>query len=170
MKRFTNSIRMAVEVQDWYGALLTALTLPDVCGRMVNPDLGSKERYVSWYQHWLQPLYTGRVGADKKEHIFLHGEDCYALRCSYLHEGAGNIEEQRAKKALEDFHFITPPQNGSVHRNQINNTLQLQVDTFCLQVADAVDAWLESVSDDVEVQNRLTSLLMIHDSTDGICF
>ncbi|WP_180710373.1 hypothetical protein [Vibrio parahaemolyticus] len=157
MKRFTNSIRMAVEVQDWYGALITALTLPDVCGRMVNPDLGSKARYVSWYQHWLQPLYTGRVGVDKKEHIFLH-------------EGAGNIEDQRAKKALEDFHFITPPQNGSVHRNQINNTLQLQVDTFCLQVADAVDAWSESVSDDVEVQNRLTSLLMIHDSKDGICF
>lgn len=32
MKRFTDSIRNALSNKDWYGALSTALTLPDVCG------------------------------------------------------------------------------------------------------------------------------------------
>ena len=33
MKRFTNSIIIALQVENWYGALTLALTLPDICGR-----------------------------------------------------------------------------------------------------------------------------------------
>jgi hypothetical protein len=104
MERFTNSIRSALKAQDWYGALSTALTLPDVCGRMEQPEKGSKARYIEWFRRWIEPEYT----SDRTKHVFLHGEDCYALRCSYLHEGGSNIEEQRARKALQDFRFITP--------------------------------------------------------------
>lgn len=168
MKRFTESIRKAVKSGDWYGALSTALTLPDVCGRLENPDQASKARYVSWFKVWIQPKYTRRVGAARCEHVFLHGEDCYALRCSYLHEGGGNIEEQRAKKALENFHFITPLRGMHVHCNQLNNTLQLQVDVFCLEIADAVDAWMESIKNDEDIKIRLSNLLTIHNSDNGI--
>ncbi|HAS6135950.1 TPA: hypothetical protein I7230_22880 [Vibrio vulnificus] len=170
MKRFTDSIRKSVENEDWYGALITALTLPDVCGKLIEPTEHSKSRYVAWFKDWLQPSYTSHIGADRTEHTFLHGEDCYALRCSFLHEGGSNIETQRAQKALEDFYFITPPTNGSVHCNQFNNKLQLQVDTFCLQVADAVDKWAASVDQDLDVQQRMASLLIIHNSQDGVCF
>lgn len=170
MKRFTASIRKSVNSGDWYGALSTALTLPDVCGRLEDPNQASKARYVAWFKLWMQPHYTQRVGADRREHIFLHGEDCYALRCSYLHEGGSNIEEQRAQKALEDFHFITPIGGMYVHCNQVNNMLQLQVDVFCLQIADAVDAWMEHVKDDEDIQTRLSSLLIIHNSEHGIHF
>ncbi|EWM34541.1 hypothetical protein D043_5222 [Vibrio parahaemolyticus EKP-021] len=92
------------------------------------------------------------------------------MRCSYLHEGGSNIEEQRAKKALENFHFITPINGMHVHCNQVNNTLQLQVDVFCLQIADAVDLWSESVKSNSEVQARLSNLLTIHNSENGIRF
>ena len=74
MKRFTASIRKSVNSGDWYGALSTALTLPDVCGRLEDPNQASKARYVAWFKLWMQPHYTLRVGADRREHIFLHGE------------------------------------------------------------------------------------------------
>jgi hypothetical protein len=170
MRRFTESIRKSIAAQDWYGALSTALTLPDVCGRLENPTMGSKARYVEWFQQWLQPEYTLKIGPDEEEHVFLHGEDCYALRCSYLHEGGSNIEEQRAQKALEDFHFITPRPGCYVHCNQSNNTLQLQVDVFCNQIADAVDRWFESIKDNSDVRRRMGGLLVIHDSSKGISF
>lgn len=170
MRRFTDSIRRSIAAQDWYGALSTALTLPDVCGRLENPAMGSKARYVTWFQSWLQPEYTREIGRDKEPHVFLHGEDCYALRCSYLHEGGSNIEEQRARKALEDFHFITPKQGWHVHCNQSNNTLQLQVDVFSNQVADAVDKWFETIKDNNDIQQRIAGLLVIHDSSQGIRF
>jgi hypothetical protein len=86
-----------------------------------------------------------------------------------LHEGGGDITQQKARKALDDFHFIMPPGNGSsIHRNQMGRTLQLQVDRFCLEMADAVDRWAESVADDEEIQSRISSLLVIHDWVPGI--
>lgn len=162
VERFTKSLRSSVAHGDWYVALSTALTLPDVCGRLINPDVPSGKRYPAWFKEWVEPLYTAimpKIGV----HIFLSGDDCYALRCSYLHEGGGDITQQRARKALDSFHFIVPPGNdNSFHRNQARNILQLQVDKFCLEIADAVDAWSDSVAADQEIQARMGSLLMIH--------
>ncbi|EKD89406.1 MAG: hypothetical protein ACD_34C00072G0004 [uncultured bacterium] len=93
------------------------------------------------------------------------------MRCSYLHEGGNKILDQRARKALDDFHFITPPGNGSVvHMNQSNATLQLQVDIFAMDMADAVDAWANSVANDTQIQERMKALLVIHDSSGGVWF
>ena len=170
MERFTNSLRASVENQDWYVALATALTLPDVCGRLINPTQGSGARYSAWFDAWVAPGYTANL-PHIGTHCFLTGSDCYALRCSYLHEGVADITQQRTRRALDDFHFIIPPRDGwSIHRNQINNTLQLQVDQFCLDIADAVDRWSESVRDDEEVQGRMGSLLMIHNHVPGILY
>ncbi len=170
MERFTSSLRASVDQQNWYVALATALTLPDVCGRLVNPTQGSGARYSAWFDAWVAPGYTAnlpQIGA----HCFLTGSDCYALRCSYLHEGGGDITQQRARQALDDFHFIIPPRKGiSVHCNQLDNTLQLQVDQFCLDIADAVDRWAESVRGNQEVQGRMGSLLKIHNHVPGILY
>ena len=170
MKRFTDSLRSAVANGDWYVALSAALTMPDVCGRLVDPTVPSGKRYPAWFKIWMEPDYTRNmphIGL----HIFLTGEDCYALRCSYLHEGGADITQQRARKALDDFHFIFPPGNGnSIHRNKINNTLQLQVDEFCIEIADAVDKWADSVSTDQAIQGRMSSLLKIHGHVPGISY
>ncbi|MGF1841502.1 hypothetical protein [Vibrio atlanticus] len=161
MKRFTDSIRKAIDSQDWYGALSTALTLPDVCARLEDPTLGSKARYIQWYDTWMLDKYTREIGRDRVPHVFLHGDDCYALRCSYLHEGGSNIEEQRAQKALEDFQFIYPRKGQHVHCNQMDKVLQLQVDVFCLEIADTVDEWALSVEDNADIQMRISKLLVI---------
>jgi hypothetical protein len=168
MNRFTSSIRQSIEAKDWYGALMTALILPDICGKFETPNEGSKARSVRWLKTWIEPLYTRHIGADRREHVFLSSEDCYALRCSFLHEGISNIGEQRARKALDDFHFITPHPRRHIHCNQSDNTLQLQVDVFCNEVADAVDKWAVSVQLNQEVQQRMSSLIFIHDSSAGI--
>ncbi len=162
MKRFTNSIRKSLETENWYGALVMALTLPDVCGRLENPNQFSKERYVEWFKKWLQPKYTCGVGADQEEHVFLHGADCYALRCSYLHEGSASIEDQKIRRVLDSFHFTKPVQGLCVHKNQINDTLQLQVDVFCNDIANAVDEWRESVRGNTEIEERIRRLLIVN--------
>ncbi|WP_080374731.1 hypothetical protein [Pseudomonas syringae] len=169
MERFTNSLRSSVDNQNWYVALSSALTLPDVCGRLVEPNEKSSERrYSNWFTAWMEPAYTydllGRPG-----HVFLTGGDCYALRCSYLHEGGADISAQRARKALDSFHFISPPTNGFIiHCNEMHGVLQLQVDIFCRQVADAVDRWATSVGSDEVIQERMKSLLTIHTNVPGL--
>ncbi|TXI02835.1 MAG: hypothetical protein E6Q70_17265 [Pseudomonas monteilii] len=172
MQRFTRSIRAAINHRCWYVALSSALTLPDVCGRLMEPaEKSSEKRYANWFREWMQPLYTSVVPGEG-ERIFLSGSDCYALRCSYLHEGGGDITNQRARKALEKFHFISPappPLDWKLHRNLLGGTvLQLQVDLFCLEMADAVERWSQSVIGDAVIQERMQSLLVIYSHAPGL--
>ena len=171
MKRFTESVRSSISHKDWYVALATALTLPDVCGRLINPTLSSSARYTNWFDTWVAHDYKRKLRG--VEHVFLTASDCYALRCSYLHEGGGDISQQRARKVLNDFQFTFPPGDGTtIHCNYNDNngfhTLQLQVDEFCLGIAGAVDKWAESVLGDVDIQGRMTGLLTIHASASFI--
>lgn len=169
MKRFTDAIRLAVQTRNWYAALSMALTLPDVCGSLVQPNAGSGARYSQWFEQWVQGKYTLQVGHPPRTHVFLNGEDCYALRCSYLHEGAAAITHQRARRVLDDFQFITPPPGGgSIHCNQSNARLQLQVDIFCRDIANAVDSWAASVTNDSQMQGKIAALLVVHDSSGTI--
>lgn len=164
MHRFTSSIRKSLEEKNWYGALMTSLTLPDICGQIETPREGSKSRSVRWLKKWIEPLYTSQ------NHVFLSADDCYALRCSFLHEGVSNIEEQRARQVLNDFHFITPLPGMSIHNNKVNNTLQLQVDIFCNEIADAVDNWAIETSENPDIIERIEGLIVIHDSSNGVRF
>ncbi len=66
-----------------------------------------------------------------KDQAFLSGNDCYALRCAYLHEGSDNISQQNAKEVVDKFHFIVAPKGSTIHCNMMNTKLQLQVDIFC---------------------------------------
>lgn len=163
MKRFTDAVRQAVAQENWYAALATALTLPDVCAKLESPNEGSKSRYVKWYERFVQEEYTHWIGHNRVKHVFLSGADCYALRCSYLHEGGGNIENQPSREALNRFHFITPPGRGSIiHCNQNGTVLQLQVDIFCNDIAAAVDRWAAAESNNAEIQMRIGGLLAVH--------
>lgn len=168
MNRFTESLRSSVANGDWYVALSTALTLPDVCSRLMSPHVFSSKRYPAWFKIWMEPGYTV-VMPGLGERIFLTGDDCYALRCSYLHEGGGEIAHQTAAQVHDRFHFIFPPVGGAkIHLNFIgNNALQLQIDVFCLEIAAAVDAWALSVAADPVIQGRMSSLLVIHDHAKG---
>ena len=106
------------------------------------------------------PKYTRQARANIEEHIFLRGEDCYALRCAILHEGSHDISEQRARQVIENFNFVVPPQGWVVHMNQTNNALQLQVDIFCRDICSSVHQWL---ADNTFSNGEFDSFLTITD-------
>jgi hypothetical protein len=106
-----------------------SLILPDICGKFKDSNKSFSERYPEWFDKYLGERYNG----------YLSGKDCYALRCSFLHEGSDGISQQRARKVLDYFVFIP---NGA-HCNKLSNChfgdpkydgkeiLQLSVSKFC---------------------------------------
>lgn len=160
MLRFTQAIEQSLNEENWYSALTLALALPDICANVCSPDEGSQRRYVRWYNQYMLQKYTHRIGADEVEHVFLRGEDCYALRCALLHEGSHDISEQRAQKVLENFSFVVPPKGWQVHMNQMNTSLQLQVDIFCRDICESVHKW---IADNSFSNGELDSFLTITD-------
>jgi hypothetical protein len=165
---FTDAVRNSLENKNWYAALTLALTLPDICGRLEFPDKSSSKRFIHWFNDYLLDEYT--LKNMWGTHVFLNGEDAYALRCAYLHQGEVNIEDQRVRKVLSEFTFVIPPENGVIHRNQINNLLQLQVDIFCLDICNAIEKWVNNVSSEPEIQKRAEKLMIIQQLADNSIF
>jgi hypothetical protein len=95
MEHLLEAIEKSLEDENWYSALVLSLIIPDICWKIDNNKSSSK-RYPERFD-----LY---VGAKYKWH--LSGKDCYALRCSFLHEGSNSIETQNARENLDRFLFI----------------------------------------------------------------
>ena len=94
------------------------------------------------------------------------------MRCALLHEGRDNITEQRAREALDRFHFIEPPPNARRHCNQINNVLQLQVDVFCKEVLEGLAQWRKDVQGSKHIEQRINNILVVypHNQIPGASF
>lgn len=157
---FTKAINNSLDTENWYAALLVALTLPDICGYLENPQEKSSPRYVKWFNSYMTPKYTIRIGPKNKEHIFLNGKDAYALRCAYLHSGTFHTDKQWIKDALRRFKFVTV-EDRRIHRNQSGQILQLQVNLFCLEICDAVNEWIEVNKDNKEIIKLTDTMIEI---------
>ena len=158
MKQLINSIKN----ENWHAALIVALTLPDIAGKIEYPISCSSKRYATWFDKYVRDQYKGRLGPNRTEHTFLSGNDCYALRCAYLHEGITDITQQKARDVLDEFIFVVPPKGSIVHCNQFDNKLQLQVENFCNDIINGLSQWLIDIMDDPIKQAALSSLIKIH--------
>ncbi len=162
MRQLINSIESSIRNENWHAALLVTLTLPDIAGKIENPTYCSSKRYAMWFDKYVGDLYKSKMGPQKIEHTFLSGNDCYALRCSYLHEGITDITQQKARDVLDEFIFVVPPKGAIVHCNQMDNKLQLQVENFCNDIINGLIHWLLDIIDDPTKQAALSSLIKIH--------
>lgn len=140
MERLLQSIGKSLKDENWYSALILSLIIPDICGKFEDTSKISSKRYPEWFEKYL----------GKKYNWFLSGNDCYALRCSFLHEGSNQITDQRARDVLDYLVFIP---NGS-HLTKFSGCsfgdlkydnkeiLQLSVYQFCQDIIDATRQWI----------------------------
>lgn len=145
---------------------MVALTLPDIAGKIDDPQKASGARYIDWVEKYLTPTYTLKNPHSGAAHVFLNGGDCYALRCAFLHEGSDDVSKQRAAQALEKFQFVAPKAGMFIHKNQVGKKLQLQVDVFSRDVVASVKTWQSQIppSDSVRL-TRIKSLAEIQTLT-----
>jgi hypothetical protein len=176
MKQLKEAVRQAIAQDNWYSALASALTLPDICGWLEYPNKGVGERYTLWYDTYIKEEYSGSYDNSNVEITFLSGKDCYALRCAYLHNGQDDITQQTARESLNQFQFVTPSKLGEQSKHGVRNTilddacnikyiqLQLEVDKFCEHICRGVDKWEVDVATREDIQQRINKLLIIVES------
>lgn len=161
MENLLISIEKSLLSNNWYGALALSLTLPDICGGLENKPQG-KERYSKWFEKYFNTKYKG----------FLTGNDCYALRCSFLHEGTNNTEQQRAREILDNFIFIPKGSHCNwIHQSVVGDPkydnksiLQLSVERFCLDIVEAVRVWSKNNQNNLTIQDNIKNMLEIHEN------
>ena len=156
MINIIKSVYSSLEQKNYYGALFMSLTLPDICAALKDGKT-SGNKYASWFNANLSK-YKG----------YLSGNDCYALRCALLHQGTDDITSQRVHEVLEHFVFLTDGAHKILVKDGVidgkkDSFLQLNVQEFCKDICIAVEKWLESVKEDVEIQERLKDTIEIHE-------
>ena len=94
----------------WQSALALALTLPDICGgiafpeivkhyrdgrvmldRQKNPTRDVGTQYIRWFDEYAGD-YFKLSQSDEKPYIC--GERCWQLRCEYLHQNKGFLNDE----------------------------------------------------------------------------
>lgn len=157
-----DAARSSIRQRNWYGALSVAVSLPDQCGFLDTGDPGPKSRYVSWFNEWLAPKYEKKTGPEfmSVKVVFLSGEDLYALRCALVHQGSGDIDQQKARRFLTQVQFVFPDDvsSGTLHLFRNDKTLFVQVDRLVFDICNATESWLAAKESHPEVQVRAMKL------------
>jgi len=110
--------------------------LPDICGKVDNPSYGSQKRYAEWCNAYLNEKYWNGL-------VTISSSDIYALRCAMLHEGNIDVSGQSAHKLVEIF-ALSVNKNIVLHRCQVGEKYALHILSFCNDICEAVENWLEN--------------------------
>lgn len=146
MESILQDIEKALAAGCYYVAVHMVLALPDICAALESPNGETSGRqYRSWYDGHLAPLYP-----------MITATDCYSLRCGVLHQGRmGHPKMQYARIV-----FTIPTQGNIIlHKNIIDDALNIDVVAFCGDFIAAVRAWANSKHNDMNVQNNTLKLV-----------
>ena len=142
MISLAKEIELCLDAGLYHVALLTALTVPDICGAMDAEDGISKHEktYAPWFKEYVAPQY---LSSDQRAFT---GKDCYQFRCRMLHQGTTAGKGRYAK--IEVLFKMDPEAAGIAFlRVDGGTTLVINGPVFCRHVAYAIHNWLEVVED-----------------------
>jgi len=155
MEDYLRAVERSLESENWHAAISLALTLPDICARLEDPNTRNGKAYLRWFEGNLLREFTRDAGG--RSVIFLTGKDCYALRCAFLHAGSDDISDQNIREALTKFHFCTT----GTHLVRLNRALILDVREFCTTIVAAVRNWRDQFAGDEHIQARIKDLARV---------
>ena len=160
--KIIESLKKSINCKNWYVSLIVALILPDIIGKVeYYSEEKSSNRYINWFNKYVT----------SKDLSGLSGENCYALRCAYLHEGSMDIEKQsKSDGTINSFYFTFPKSDWIVNNNRLISIkgekqhvkLQLQVDVFCKAIIEGIESWKKDIKNDDEKLLKLKEITAIH--------
>ena len=145
----------------WQSALALALTLPDICGGIAFPEivkhyrdgrvmldrkkirLGMWEPSISVGLMNMQGI-TLNYQSDEKPYIC--GERCWQLRCEYLHQNKGFLNDENNIR----FHLglncgMSVCQLESMNIQENGNDIRIDIEQFCLRMCMAAKSYYDKV-------------------------
>jgi hypothetical protein len=119
---------------NFFVALIASLAVPDICGAMESPNgKASPAAYMSWFDSWVSSAYITNGTP------LIDGTTCYYYRCAALHQARA----QHPKLGYSRIIFIEPGHGLVMHRNVLNDVLNIDVRIFCSDITHGARQWLD---------------------------
>lgn len=153
MQLLLQEIERALQARLYYLAIVTVVTLPDVCAALSSNDGESNgQRYRDWYNANVAPTLT-----------WFSDTDCWKFRCGGVHQGRFGHRDMQYDRAI----FLLPGpiqlcQGISRNNGGIQESAYLySADEFCRVFVGAARAWLLTKQDDPVVQANMQHLVQL---------
>lgn len=163
MDYILDEIKNALKNKNYFIALQSTLTLPDICACLEKENgEATKNDYIKWFDENYKRRYT----------THLTGLDCYKYRCFCLHSGSikKNCNSKKAKETQYDQVFFLYPNSGlnagiTMHNNvfELNGikTLNLDINIFCEEMIQSVRTWEKTVEKNQVFKNNYERLMKV---------
>ncbi|MEG1313534.1 MAG: hypothetical protein RSD40_04390 [Bacilli bacterium] len=160
LSQFTDSITNSLATKNYFAALIMALTLPDICCSLEDEQRRTNvTKYAAWFTKYVGHNYVHALGGSPDETIFLTGEECYALRCTYLHKGFNQIEDEKAVRDYIDsakrIEFMAEMSSDCL---KVNGVLLLKLENFCQYIIQGVNQWLTENTKNSTINRRMLEI------------
>lgn len=151
MDKLIIEMMMALNCRAYYPALITAMTIPDVCASLDTDGHASPEKYAKWYDEYVtnQPLSV------------FDGNLAYYVRCAILRQGRlSHPQFKKQGKIFKDVAFVVRnAKDNTIHRvvlmNDTDSVYTVDLKMYCDMIYAAVKKWLAVVENTKTYQNNM---------------
>lgn len=145
-----NEINQAIRYELYNCALSLALTLPDICGKVEFPnEFSPGKRYKDWFSLYAVPNFTVEASklpsSEIASYTWLSAEECWALRCAFLHAGNYNME----CVSLANVHIHVHKRNSENYSHMVRDTQYVDWDVIelCKKLCLTASEYYYSIED-----------------------
>lgn len=160
-------VELNIEDGRWQSALALALTLPDICGGIAFPDLVKRYRdgrvildrqkkptrdvgnqYIRWFDVYAGDFFK-ILPTDQEPYIC--GERCWQLRCEYLHQNKGFLNDENDEKENKiRFHLgincgTSVCQTEKYDSRKGDSDIRIDIEQFCIRMCTAAKNYYNAV-------------------------
>lgn len=179
MQQYLDSIKASLAIRNYFGAITIALILPDICASVDSDDnKTSGEKYCIWFNKYLAEKFTELFKDDNQSHIIFGPNECYATRCSFLHQGTHIIQHQyqtlkfakhRTVGAVSFMSLETDPHLSRKNYLRTSDILFIDSNFFCEAMISAVESWMDDIKVEKYKLEKLAAMPNIHLDFHSIC-
>lgn len=146
----------------WQSALALALTIPDICGGIAFPELVKRYRdgriildrqknptrnvgsqYIRWFDEFAATFFKTSADAAKP---YICGERCWQLRCEYLHQNKGFLNEDDDSSVR--FHLGVNCGSSICQfdpgKENDEKNIRIDIEQFCIRMCRAARSYYDS--------------------------
>lgn len=158
-------VELNIEDGRWQSALALALTLPDICGGIAFPEIVKRYRdgrvvldrqkkptrdvggqFVRWFDEFAAPFF--KVSANDSA-PYICGERCWQLRCEYLHQNKGFLNDEEGDASVR-FHLGINCGTSVCQLDQTSTSsgimdIRIDIEQFCLRMCQAARNYYDRV-------------------------
>lgn len=153
MKLLLEEIRATVDAGIHSTALISALSVPDACGKIEYPDQGNGERYKNWYKEFVEGRRVRASG--------LSGEIVWAMRNQILHENVSSLKKFGYDHVIFTGAGLSPITMHDIVMMEFDNksALCLSFDIVIDEIIDGALAWIEACENDPRKKIAISNFL-----------